>query len=268
MPLCPRFPADAANCVAPQGDELQLNLRVGSEDIRSVASVSQPSLHLALATQTQDTAGYCVAELPSAPDAAARLAADDAVPAAAAAAAAGAPDAPLAAGADAPSAAGTDAAQHAAPTAPYESTEHQVLPGSDARGSSSGDGEGEEPPAQSSDSDEEAISGASDAAPHGGSSSSSSSSDSESDHGDDAQVRWKPLTKTARATTRSQAEKRCFMRVTGPATGCGGGGRRQSPGRDTCSPPGHSHGRCPLYSLHMWPYSSVCICAEFCTVPL
>jgi hypothetical protein len=162
-----------------QDDELQLHLRVGSEDVRSIASMSQPSLHLTLDTQTQDMTGDCIAELPPALDAAARLPADDAIPAAAAAA-----DAPLQA----------DAAQHAAPTAPHESTEQQFPPSSAARGSS-GESEGEEPPEQHSDSDEEAISGASDAAPDGSRSSNSSSSDSESDHEDDAQVRRESVTK-------------------------------------------------------------------------
>ena len=156
-----------------QGEELQRNLRVGSEDIRSIASMSQPSLHLTLDTQTQDMTADCLAELPPASDAAARPPADGAVPAAATAAA------------DSPSEA--DAAQHAAPTAPHELTEQQFLPGSAARGSS-GESEGEEPLEQLSDRDEEAISGASDAAPDGSRSSSSSSSDSESDHEDDAQV--------------------------------------------------------------------------------
>ena len=152
-----------------QGDELQLNLRIGSETERGTASFSQPSLHLTLDTQTQDMAGDCTAQLPPTPDAAAGVPESDAVPPAAA---------------DAPSEAGRDAAQRPAPP---ESAQQQP-PLSSGAGGSSSDSDGEEPPAQPSDtdSDDEAISGAGDAAPGG--SSSSSSSDSESDDDDDAQV--------------------------------------------------------------------------------
>ena len=185
-----------------QDDELQLNLRIGSEDIRSVASMSQPSLHLTLDTQTQDMAADCLAELPPASDAAARLPADDTGPAAAA---------------DAPS--NADAAQHAAPTAPYESTEQQFPPSSAARGSS-GESEGEEPPAQHSDSDEEAISGASDAAPDGSRSSSSSGSDSESDHEDDAQVRRGISHKDGASMNLQSIRRTLILYGSGLATGC------------------------------------------------